>query len=130
MWVRKTPEELKKSYCIKAINIASFWSIALMFFIGILVKTGYQKYAARSYNPISWDCFIGKVPVIFILGMITFVVIFLRYRNRRINNQRMCIYCEEIINDRKVRCECGGEVYFISDLKWLEESEEAKAKNQ
>ena len=127
MWVKKSSKEINKSFRKDAHKNALFWAVVLMSATAFLIKTGYNKWRSSSFDPIPWDSFFKTTPIILTIGILVYIVGFMLYKRKPVNSLRICIKCEQTYNSPTAKCTCGGQLYFIKELKWVEDNSNINA---
>jgi hypothetical protein len=120
MLVKKTPEEIKKAKRLEANRLALFWSSFIFVLVSLMIKSGYRKWTA-SFDPIPWETFFHKLPIIIAFACGVFVFARCYYLWKKPASCSWCIQCGKIFqNIDVVLCACGGNVARMNEMKWVE----------
>jgi hypothetical protein len=136
MWIRKTPEELRKFEFYKLKIFLGFFAILfLIIFLGTKIFGDTIRYSASPSNSVSWHELIERIPQYLIFSFIlTFIGSKLDSKSKKKQNDKyICDKCNEYKKDKSVDlCECGGRFIFVDSMKWVnddgvENNEELKS---
>lgn len=122
MWVKLTPDELKKakSRFFRKRIVLSIWMtivffLLMTFFYG---KTGRMQ--TGLLGPSSGDEIVSRMPSALVLALI--IGIFIFFVSKREEQNFVCKKCGSLKRDWDIKkCVCGGDFEDCRNLKWVDD---------
>jgi len=123
MWIRKTPEELRKFEFSKLkIFLGYFAILFLIMFFGNKILGDSIRFSPSPSNSVTWNEVIERIPQYLIFSLIlTIIGSTLDSKSKKKKNDKyICDKCNKYKKDKSVNlCECGGRFIFVDSMKWV-----------
>ncbi len=128
MWIHRKKSEIEKERKRKYLSIKDPLFIATVIFLSttLIIKTGYNKWAGPSIDPISWSVFfdtglIKALKYSFIFFIISYF--WQLYIKRPLFGRAPTLICSKCYKvkaiDKNFSCECGGQFIKIDEMEWV-----------
>ena len=123
MWIRKTPEEIRKLELSRLkifLGFYVFMFLALLF--GNKIMGDNVRFSSAPPNPLEWHEVIDRIPIYLV---ISFILIFVGSKldsdsKKKEKNKYICDKCNKYKKNKEDLCECGGSFVDIDKMKWIE----------
>jgi len=123
MWVKKSPDELRKSFSKKRRILGALALGTMIFLMCVFTNGGGIGYVrTRAYFKHQLSDIVDSVPIALLISTITGLISYwLLFReNPSPNGVLLCPKCEKTkFDDGKLPCECGGHFEDIQTMKWV-----------
>jgi hypothetical protein len=124
MWIRKTPEEIRKLELSRLKIFLGFFVFMFLvsFFCNKIMGDNVRFSAGGIPNPLKWNEVIDRIPIYLV---ISFILVFIGSKldsntKKREKNRYICDKCNKYNNSEEELCECGGRFVDIDKMKWID----------
>ncbi len=130
MWVKKSQIQLLREES-KLKILAGIKSSAMWIFVWIIVFIFGYDYRRLTYNLIKIEDLVFVFASL-VIGLIIFYAIGYKFDWVRTDFRTVliCIKCEKIYTKKEAisnKCDCGGQVYNVKAIKWIDHKEVEKS---
>jgi hypothetical protein len=125
MWVKKSPEELRKSFSKKR-RLLGALAFGTMLFLMCVFTNGKGWVRTGSFFKHQLSDMVNSVPIALLISTITGLISYwLLFRETPSpNGVLLCQKCEKTkFDDGTLDCPCGGHFEDIQTMKWVTHSE-------
>lgn len=133
MWIKKTPEEIRKLELYRLKVFLSYFAILfLIMFLGEKFIGDTHRFSAAPGNPLKWDEVLEKIPI-YLITSLTFTIIGSVLDSnwkKKSKDKYLCVKCNRFkVREKNNICECGG-TYVDSDyMKWIDNGDNSVSRN-